>query len=245
MFGDHCFPILTPALLVPCFCRDDLSSITEKSKRPTCRLSQQTQLLLALGLGNANFESMATTKKALTTKRRHQDMMAATTDYVRGASVESLGDVQEDSIESLLAEMAGTTAAPVIVPTAPSANGEPPSSIDKELFDPSLLGTTNLLSSDQRNRIAIWNRAMQIWQSSGSYTPGLLPSFDVEVARHFKVQSLSSYLLEACEGLKMPAFERWYDESLKFKFALLETLFTFATPPYLLVSVASHFVCLG
>jgi len=55
---------------------------------------------------------------------------------------------------------------------------------------------------------------MRLWQKTGKYTAGLLPSFDVEVTRHFKVQALSSFLLDSCDQkLKMPAFERWLIDS--------------------------------
>lgn len=130
-----------------------------------------------------------------------------------------------DSIENCLAEMASATTnsnsvdailsnnislveeSGVVV--QPISHKEQPKS-HKELFDPTLVPTSTDASSRHRRELVVtWDRAMRLWQSAGTYTAGLLPSFDVEVARHFKVQSLSMYLLEACKELKMPAFERW------------------------------------
>jgi len=132
-----------------------------------------------------------------------------------------LGCAQEDSIESCLAEMS----APMVLAAASrpmhptvaekTSNGttdsilSPSSSVDKDLWDPTLAGSPHPLSQSNRERIQTWNRAMRLWQTAGRYTQGLLPSFDVEVTRHFKVQALSSFLLESCPELKMPAFERW------------------------------------
>jgi hypothetical protein len=148
-------------------------------------------------------------------KRRRQDI----SDPVIAASLTTTAD---DSIESCLAEMAGSAiAASLAVPAATTTAQISRStasvsadavqhleSIKDLLFDPRLM-TTTVRSREQSEQIATWNRAMHLWQTSNTYTPGLLPSFDVEVTRHFKVQSLSSYLLEACQELKMPAFERW------------------------------------
>jgi Phosphorylated CTD interacting factor 1 WW domain len=95
-------------------------------------------------------------------------------------------------------------------------------------------------SSAIREKVEIWNQTFQAWQVSSSSKGStskkkpqrhqqhqqqpppaqLLPNFDVELARHFKLQELSTFLLEAslvtdgpgrppAAGLKMPAFERW------------------------------------
>jgi hypothetical protein len=80
------------------------------------------------------------------------------------------------------------------------------------LWDPSL-GSSHALSNDLTERIASWNAAFTLWSSRGTYTPGLLPSFETEVTRHFQVEGLSKYLLSECKGLKMPAFERWLLDS--------------------------------
>jgi hypothetical protein len=80
---------------------------------------------------------------------------------------------------------------------------------------------TRPYTKQQLERIKSWNRIMNTWQRTGTFpNQGILgngsdnttfvPSFDVEMTRHFKVQALSSYLLDNCKGLKMPAFERWY-----------------------------------
>ena len=133
---------------------------------------------------------------------------------------------EEDSIESCLAEMTAPILAASSKPSAPplsfaedavgststiSSSAAVSSSLnDKDLWDPSLgVRRPHPLSRTNRDRILTWNRAMSLWQTTGKYTTGLLPSFDVEVKRHFKVQALSTFLLESCPELKMPAFERW------------------------------------
>jgi phosphorylated CTD-interacting factor 1 len=92
-----------------------------------------------------------------------------------------------------------------------------------------------------RDKVEIWNETFRAWQKAASSfqkqhnkgppipPAGLVPNFDVEMTRHFKVQELSTFLLEASmvvvvssdnaaaksggtestKGLKMPAFERW------------------------------------
>lgn len=127
-----------------------------------------------------------------------------------------IGGAREDSIESCLAEMS----APMVLASA-SRPTDPPvaektstwsntdSLLSRQLWDPTLTGSPHPMSRSNRERIQIWNRAMRLWQTAGKYTQGLLPPFDVEVTRHFKVQALSSFLLESCPELKMPAFERW------------------------------------
>ena len=139
----------------------------------------------------------------------HQEMAATTSlaqqSLSRGAAA------QEDSVESCLAEMS----VPMLgasKPSAPFVFAETSAMIapnDVDLWDPSLVRRPHPLSQSNRDRIQTWNRAMRTWQTTGKYTAGLLPSFDLEVKRHFKVQALSSFLLESCPGLKMPAFERW------------------------------------
>jgi hypothetical protein len=80
-------------------------------------------------------------------------------------------------------------------------------------------------------RIRYWNITMNTYQRTGSFqksftatmqqqatdenVSSFAPSFDVEMTRHFKIQALSSYLLDAAKGLKMPAFERWYVDQYK------------------------------
>lgn len=148
----------------------------------------------------------------ITKKRRRGDISAAEPNV---SSLSLSSATAQDSIDSLLAEMAGTPAAGSVMNPLPSqVTGPSPMEsqeelADRELCDPTL--ASRPLTSTQRARIATWNRSMLSWQKSpsGSYTTGLLPSFDVEMARHFKVQALSAYLLDACKELKMPAFERW------------------------------------
>jgi hypothetical protein len=166
-----------------------------------------------------------------TKKRRHDDIsLALSSSSIPDAATSRVARLRlpaEESIESLLAEMEGDVSSVVVeVSSQPSSgesivaepgNSEPLSSqlADNELWNPTLV--RRRLTNAQRERIATWNRALAQWQktsAAGTYTPGLLPSFDVELTRHFKVQALSTYLLDACKQLKMPAFERWYDTTL-------------------------------
>lgn len=79
-----------------------------------------------------------------------------------------------------------------------------------KLWDPSLPTTPTPSANDEiRDRTLSWNAAMELWMTSGSYTPGLLPSFQVEVSRHIQVEKLSTFFLEQCPNLRMPSFERW------------------------------------
>lgn len=136
-------------------------------------------------------------------KRRHDE---TTTIAVASLTTRT----NEDSIESCLAEMAGAASlstestAPPVEFTSSAAEA---ASSNELLCDPSLASLP--LSTEMRERIIAWNRSMRTWQTTGTYTPGMLPSFDVELSRHFKVQALSTFLLDACKDLKMPAFERW------------------------------------
>ncbi|KAL7471099.1 hypothetical protein ACHAXS_011394 [Conticribra weissflogii] len=45
--------------------------------------------------------------------------------------------------------------------------------------------------------------------------PGMdkIPNLRVELSRHLQIQSLSSFLLKSCTGLRMPTFERWLLDS--------------------------------
>jgi len=90
---------------------------------------------------------------------------------------------------------------------------------DDILWDPSLKSGASALCATNpkvilREKVSEWNKAMRIWSAKkgkGVYTRGLLPSLEVEVARHFQVEQLSSFLLKACDtdSVKMPVFERW------------------------------------
>eukprot|EP00569_Conticribra_weissflogii_P012691 CAMPEP_0171382142 /NCGR_PEP_ID=MMETSP0879-20121228/33529_1 /TAXON_ID=67004 /ORGANISM="Thalassiosira weissflogii, Strain CCMP1336" /LENGTH=205 /DNA_ID=CAMNT_0011893815 /DNA_START=16 /DNA_END=630 /DNA_ORIENTATION=- len=58
--------------------------------------------------------------------------------------------------------------------------------------------------------------------------PGIdkIPNLRIELSRHLQIQSLSSFLLKSCTGLRMPTFERWLlDSKLEEKdrfYAILE-----------------------
>lgn len=160
-------------------------------------------------------------------KRRRKDESEPT---LANVTVPSRLPVWEDSIDSVLAEMEGpSVASGGVDPVVNHPVNGPVKLFSKEnsgssketvyegmdslkndvLYDPDL--PTRSMSSALRERISVWNRSLNAWQKSPSScnTGLILPSIDVEVARHFKVQALSSFLLEACKELKMPAFERW------------------------------------
>lgn len=62
-------------------------------------------------------------------------------------------------------------------------------------------------------RVEAWNRSFLSWVNGMKYTPGLLPNIDEEISRNFKVKELSSFVLESCDDLRMPVFERWLLDS--------------------------------
>jgi len=89
------------------------------------------------------------------------------------------------------------------------------------LWGPSLISNAEAASRFPSKRgidigVRKWDTAMRLWMTRGSYDPILLPcSLEVEVARHFRIEKLSSFLLKSCptKQLKMPAFERWLIDS--------------------------------
>eukprot|EP00934_Nitzschia_sp_Nitz4_P006812 Nitzschia sp. Nitz4//scaffold2_size372955//110535//113529//NITZ4_000391-RA/size372955-processed-gene-0.404-mRNA-1//1//CDS//3329546680//6802//frame0 len=60
-----------------------------------------------------------------------------------------------------------------------------------------------------RTKFDMWNRSFLTWMKTGNYPPGLLPSVDEEIARHFHVKELSTFLLQHSDQVRMPTFERW------------------------------------
>ena len=70
-------------------------------------------------------------------------------------------------------------------------------------------------AESRQEKLSTWDSAFHAWNSgkNGKYTPGLLPCFETELARHFQMQKLSKFLLESCKDVKMPAFERWLLDS--------------------------------
>ena len=191
-------------------------------------------------------------------KRRRHDMSPTSSSSIALPVVPSnyIPNVKmaegEDSIDNILAEMAGqqgiplssssvhlsstigitsTTTAIAIPKTLPI--NEPESTVENDTEnDAAITSTIKLFNAriptrpytkQQMEKIRSWNSIMNNWQRTGTFRNnpttvemgeygGILfvPSFDVEMTRHFKIQALSSYLLDTCKGLKMPAFERWY-----------------------------------
>eukprot|EP00980_Cylindrotheca_fusiformis_P022567 scaffold9439_cov115-Cylindrotheca_fusiformis.AAC.12 len=94
-------------------------------------------------------------------------------------------------------------------------------------------GNQNLQDS---SRVEAWNRSFLSWVSGMNYTPGLLPNIDEEIARNFKVKELSSFLLQSCDNLRMPAFERWLLDSKAEE--MLEKTTTVQTDPVVPLSAS-------
>ncbi|GAX19363.1 hypothetical protein FisN_4Lh340 [Fistulifera solaris] len=65
--------------------------------------------------------------------------------------------------------------------------------------------------NELQRRVQEWNSSLGLFVKKGDYTPGLLPSFEVELARHFQIKELSKFILQT--GVKIPSFERWLLDS--------------------------------
>lgn len=87
---------------------------------------------------------------------------------------------------------------------------------------PSWIEQANKAKTTSRKMISMedienWNRSFKIWANGGTYTRGLLPNIDQEIARNFKLKELSTLLLKskafAGKDLRMPVFERWLLDS--------------------------------
>jgi phosphorylated CTD-interacting factor 1 len=165
-------------------------------------------------------------------KRRHNETTKATTPP-QISTLHSSTTTKEDTIDSLLAEMMPQTVTTSSTTSSSSVSlkqedkssetnknvikfQELFESVDPELCDPSIPAWP--LSSQLQERIRAWNRSMEFYERKGivpvDAPSGFLPSIQVEITRHFKVQELSRFLLDAChEKLKMPAFERWLIDS--------------------------------
>ena len=77
--------------------------------------------------------------------------------------------------------------------------------LPNQLWDFSL----NVHQEEAILRAKPWMDLFQNWERSGRYTTGLLPSFDTELARHFQMEKLSSFLLKESREIRMPLLERW------------------------------------
>jgi len=64
-----------------------------------------------------------------------------------------------------------------------------------------------------KERLRTWRQGFVKYVNSGEYDCSLLPSFDVELSRHFQIGELSKFILSSVPALKMPAFERWLLDS--------------------------------
>lgn len=123
--------------------------------------------------------------------------------------------VESSSLESCLQDLQRERAG---ISSISEAASEPSDSMDRfhgpkkntngkrELKD-------SLLTTCHSQKVSEWESRFLLWSKDGKYTPGLLPSLDVELARHFAVQDLSKWFLRATPGLKMPSFERWLLDS--------------------------------
>lgn len=123
-------------------------------------------------------------------------------------NLRGIGDGQKDDLEGCLAEFESpgeltkeqnvSYAIPVSLPQHHSNETD-------LLWDPNASLSAKII----REQIQRWNAAFKLWGTTGKYEDGLLPSFDLELARHFHVQKLSKYLLDSHKEIRMPTFERW------------------------------------
>jgi len=72
--------------------------------------------------------------------------------------------------------------------------------------------TTNVNThGEESGRSSLINHFSKSNDSLPPQPPGFhcIPNARIELARHLQTQSLSSFVLESCPGLRMPTFERW------------------------------------
>lgn len=120
---------------------------------------------------------------------------------------------EETSIDDCLQELEGFAAAPRTEATLHQSSKETAHNIDTQGdSDKSTAVHVPLYyRSELQRRVLEWNSSFAKFAKKGEYTPGLLPSFEVELARHFQIKELSKFILKT--GLKMPSFERWLLDS--------------------------------
>lgn len=133
----------------------------------------------------------------------------------------SLDNTEASSLDDCLRELEGVST--TVTLTSASPDTRPPTLSTscteelglKELWDPDLSLRTRSHSVPKKlsEHISNWNDSFQSWCKQGVYTHGLLPSFDVELARHFQVKELSTFLLSKHRSMKMISFERWLIDS--------------------------------
>jgi phosphorylated CTD-interacting factor 1 len=131
--------------------------------------------------------------------------------------VVGIGEEADDSLECLLAEMDGVASGHVTSggqSTVATSSGGLKTSDTMTTGEARLWDLSNdVITTRNSEKIAFWNNALRLWTKTGKYSEGLLPNFDLELARHFQVEKLSKLLLKSAEGLKMPTFERWLIDS--------------------------------
>lgn len=122
------------------------------------------------------------------------------------------------TIDDCLAELESSILSPS-TDTGTTADTKP-SSPDTNQHEQQQTLQPHLNSTLIRDKIELWNQIFHRWKDQHKPPPAeLLPNFDLEMTRHFKLQELSTYFLEASlvtdssgvkqTGLKMPSFERW------------------------------------
>lgn len=72
--------------------------------------------------------------------------------------------------------------------------------------------TRRSVNTQRSARSNAWKNDFEQWVTTGTYAAGL-PNPQTEVSRHFHTLQLSSFLLNKCPLLRMPAFERWWIDS--------------------------------
>jgi phosphorylated CTD-interacting factor 1 len=132
------------------------------------------------------------------------------------SNITGFGGSNEESMDDLMAQMQQSATAPLPKDdkkqekVASKSEGASSSPSKPDNSKPSSVISSELMTLDQ---IESWNRSFLAWSKGGSYTPGLLPCVDEELARNFKVQELSVFLLKSFKDIRMPVFERWFIDS--------------------------------
>eukprot|EP00546_Thalassionema_frauenfeldii_P014219 CAMPEP_0178912360 /NCGR_PEP_ID=MMETSP0786-20121207/10218_1 /TAXON_ID=186022 /ORGANISM="Thalassionema frauenfeldii, Strain CCMP 1798" /LENGTH=239 /DNA_ID=CAMNT_0020584931 /DNA_START=153 /DNA_END=869 /DNA_ORIENTATION=+ len=118
--------------------------------------------------------------------------------------------VTEESIDDLLDELESKPAETVDKKLKTSVDDHgAKSSKSIEPFDFS----KNLILPRNKVEASAWNNALSNWIKNGKYSEGLLPNFDLEIARHFQIEKLSGVVLSSDDEIRMPSFERWIIDS--------------------------------